>query len=390
MRVPTLFLAALLWAAQTAAHKAVVQLGAYPGVGSLGASSPPPAPPAGGGAVALTYSIGGMLVVEHVEGSNMIAMRGVLTGLEASVTAGWHIHAGYTCDTNNPDVDIAGHYFPGMATDPWLAVKYASDANGVALVNVTMPQFSLEGLNPVIGRAIVVHNAAGDRVGCGLINPLAGQVAVLNSYPGYDGSSAVRGVIAVTTAPDGALAFTGTLTGLPISSTGGWHVHEGASCSSSDAPRGHFFNPNGADPWTAITYTSDTAGVASLNATMTSFSLREAWPVTGHALVVHDPGDDAPRSGCGVIGTPPMGVSRLGAYPGAAANAAVAFDVSQIGGTLLVAHDGVTGDLMIDGLVTGLLPSSAGGWHVHEGVRGTHLTHTREARLTTPLLLHIT
>ena len=115
--------------------------------------------------------------------------------------------------------------------------------------------------------------------------------------------------------------------------------------------------------------------MASLNATIASFSLREAWPVTGHALVVHDPGDGAPRSGCGVIGAPPLAYSRLGVYPGANANAAVTFDASQIGGTLLVAHDGVTGDIMIDGLVTGLLPSSAGGWHVHEGVRYTQ-THT--------------
>ena len=250
----SLMMAALLCAAPAAAHKAVVQLGAYPGISPLVASSPP-APPAGGGgggAAVLTYSLGGTLVVEHVAGSNMIAMRGVLTGLEASVTAGWHIHAGYTCSTPNPASDIGGHYFPGMATDPWNAVKYASDANGVALVNVTMAQFSLEGLNPVMGRAIVVHNAAGDRVGCGLIQPLAGEAVLLSSYPGYDGSSAVRGVIAVTTAPDGALAFTGTLTGLPTSATGGWHVHDGASCADSDAPRGHYFNPAGSDPWTPV------------------------------------------------------------------------------------------------------------------------------------------
>ena len=45
-----------------------------------------------------------------------VSMRGVMGGLEPSVTAGFHIHAGYTCD----DADgVGGHYYDGLSDDPW-------------------------------------------------------------------------------------------------------------------------------------------------------------------------------------------------------------------------------------------------------------------------------
>jgi len=67
---------------------------------------------------------------------------------------------------------VLGHYFEGMPTDPWNTVTYQTDENGVALISMQMPGFSLYGTNPVLGRAAVVHlpaTAGGARIGCGLI-----------------------------------------------------------------------------------------------------------------------------------------------------------------------------------------------------------------------------
>ena len=112
-------------------------------------------------------SVGGTLAIEQVDGSNMITIKGYLTGLETSVQSGWHIHEGFTCS----DADlIRGHYFPGMRTDPWIPIQYTSDTRGVAPISTSIADFTLDGLNPVMGRTVVVHDFANNaRVGCGVI-----------------------------------------------------------------------------------------------------------------------------------------------------------------------------------------------------------------------------
>jgi hypothetical protein len=118
-----------------------------------------------------------------------------------------------------------------------------------------------------------------------------------------------------------------------------------------------------------VTYTADASGVAAVDTTIgtngtASFSLVDAWPVVGHAVVVHEPAG-GPRAGCGIVGSPDSAFAMVGAYPGSGA--------TSLGGTLRVAYAADHDALTVDGLVTGLAPSTTGMWHVHEGEQ-THPT----------------
>ena len=75
----------------------------------------------------------------------------------------------------------------------------------------------------------------------------------------------------------------GTLSGLPASTSGRWHVDSGYSCDDAAGVFGHYFAAGGADPWTGVSYTSDGSGVAQLDVSISNFSMfdRDAMPVFG-------------------------------------------------------------------------------------------------------------
>ena len=122
-----------------------------------------------------------------MDSSSGISIVATLSGLEASVTGGIHIHSGFTCD----DADyVGGHYFEGLDDDPW-TTTYTSDASGTATVALEMSDFSLSGDNPVAGRAVVVHLSSGERAGCGLIQATSGEIVSVGEYPGSNGDTNV-------------------------------------------------------------------------------------------------------------------------------------------------------------------------------------------------------
>merc|ERR1719510_1536074 len=106
----------------------------------------------------------GLIVTE--DAASGILMSGTLGGLPASVTAGFHIHSGYTCDDAS---GVGGHYFDGLPSDPW-STTYLSDASGAAQISQVMSDFSLYSSYPVLSRAIVVHSPSA-KIGCGVAAP---------------------------------------------------------------------------------------------------------------------------------------------------------------------------------------------------------------------------
>jgi len=290
-----------------------------------------------------TAPAGTIAVTQTADG---IAIQGVLTGLAGSATGGFHIHTGYTCSVA---AEVGGHYFDGMPSDPW-STTYTSDANGVAVMDMTMVGFSLWDAMPVAGRAIVIHDATGTRIGCGLLNFSPGQVAHLQDYPGYSGSLAVKGTIVATETTTG-IQLTGTLAGLPASTTAGFHIHSGFTCVNAAGVGGHYFDVS--DPWTT-TYTSDSSGTAQISMEVADFSLYSSMPVLGRTVVVHS---SSAKIGCGVLGEAETLVAHIGTYPtytGAAPSGTVAV-LPALGG------------IQIQGVLTGLPASTTAGFHVHFG-----------------------
>ena len=103
-----------------------------------------------------TLTVNGMLKFSSV--GSTLTVSGVLTGLEPSTSGGWHVHSGFSC---TDEKGAGGHYFDGLGSDTWCSdcVKWYSDAKGVAVVSLTMDDFTLDPAGPryVGGRTVVVH-----------------------------------------------------------------------------------------------------------------------------------------------------------------------------------------------------------------------------------------
>ena len=115
----------------------------------------------------------GSVVVSETDGG--IEMWGALAGLEASVAGGFHIHSGTTCASAD---DVGGHYYEGMATDPWDTTLDFTTTGTTATGNFLVSGFTADAnddvnLLSVENRAFVIHNADGDRIGCGVLEEVA-------------------------------------------------------------------------------------------------------------------------------------------------------------------------------------------------------------------------
>jgi len=237
-----------------------------------------------------------------------MSIDAVIGGLEPSASGGWHVHTGYTCD----DAALVGaHFYDGLAADPWTAMTWHSDASGSAVLSLAIDDFTTQPARTrsVLGRALVVHSAAGARIGCGIITPLAGGLAVkLGEYPGYAAAqpSGGRGLVIERDTLDG-VELAGTLVGLQSGVLGGFHVHAGYSCGDAGGVFGHHYAPGTTDPWTPsgdppAVYASTLTGVSSVRLRMRGFSLYGTMPIYLRAVVVHLQAGQ--RYLCGVDGLP--------------------------------------------------------------------------------------
>ena len=161
--------------------------------------------------------------------------------------------------------------------------------------------------------------------------------AAIGTYPGYTGNySSITGTYNVTSTTSGSV-FEYTLSGLEPSTTGGWHVHAGTDCTTHACVGGKYYTAGTADPWTAVTWTSDANGDASGTLDFSAFDLR----VNKHSIVVHL--SDGTRAGHGSISQPAPLIS--GKYKVTSGKGLLQFEYT----------------------LNGLEPSTTGGWHVHEG-----------------------
>lgn len=266
------------------------------------------------------YSESGLNVSGSVTISDLgdsLQLGGKLSGLEANVTGGLHIHIGTTC--NDPSL-VGGHF---RITDsagtllPFPGNGYTSDANGDSMVNISLPGYNY---SSVIGRAVVVHAQSGERIACGIIHtcpgypsavcngrgtcmaggdmtvamcmcqgnfagpdcmqclpgwsgmecdvPITVGIAAMGRYPGYIGEHNATGdvnVAEVTVMHGEAMAkllkIRASLSGLEASITGSIAIHAGYSCAEIGGP----YYIGDTNHWANTTYMTDAAGKSDIS-----------------------------------------------------------------------------------------------------------------------------
>lgn len=94
------------------------------------------------------------------------------TASDAGNSCGIHIHAGTSCATTS---DPLGHYYYSdsstVTADPWSSITYSSGMDGTSTTSRGSTAKITTGYtaDQTFGRVFVVHNRAGDRVTCAVI-----------------------------------------------------------------------------------------------------------------------------------------------------------------------------------------------------------------------------
>jgi Cu/Zn superoxide dismutase len=202
------------------------------------------------------------------------------------------VHVGSTCET------AGGHYFEGLAEDPWLTTTYRTNQDGKGRTNFAIDGFTLSDERGIEGRTVVLHSVSGTRIACGVISGFEAaepHEAQLEVYPGYQGQLQVTGSITFQDSKRGLKLFA-KVNGLEQNTIGGIHVHVGSTCETAG---GHYFDGLSSDPWTTTTYQSTATGYSRIRFRVADFSLTSERAVSGRTVVLHD--SNGTRIACGVI-----------------------------------------------------------------------------------------
>ena len=210
------------------------------------------------------------------------------------------MHTGITCADASY---VSGHFYATEA-DPWVSTNGAivtADAAGA-----TTGSFGVKdgiSYDATLGHAIIVHDASGIRIGCGIcVETCTAQISM---YPGYEAAAgtvayAAAGTVKVTSTGgnsySSALDLTYSLTGVGTSTTAKVHMTTGVSCSNSDYV-GTPYYATSADPWTG------TVSVGSDSVASGDFSIAAGLKYSaavGHAVVVLAGDTNSSKIGCGV------------------------------------------------------------------------------------------
>jgi len=260
---------------------------------------------------------GTLAVTGHVAvggfGDNLM-LSWLLQGVEGDLCAqtpegvdnacGIHIHEGTTCSDESK---VGGHYFDAdkFSTDPWAPKTYKAFGPGMSVGAVGVQ--AGKSLSDVQGRAMVVHDHTGGRVGCGLIEDGMLEVAqkkiTFQPYPGYTGDLKVEGEAFAWSLHETAwlqFSIDGVETDCKRTPDGvanacGIHIHEGETCDDAEQVGGHFFDGSiPSDPWASQVYSTRHGAASGLFPTKIGTD-----DIAGRALVVHD--KTGARVACGLI-----------------------------------------------------------------------------------------
>jgi hypothetical protein len=216
---------------------------------------------------------------------------------------GIHIHEGKTCDDA---ASVGGHYYDteSLEGDPWSPVGYVTKFGGYASGS---GKAAIGHDQDIAGRAIVVHDSTGARVGCSVLPSLLVREGNVQPYPGYSGPLKVTGEVNAYLSKSGNAYLTYSLRGLEdvckttpdgVSNACGIHIHAGKTCDDADAIGGHYFDSDAieSDPWSPLGYNTGFAGFA---AGSVKAAIGNGQNIAGRAIVVHD--STGARVGCSLL-----------------------------------------------------------------------------------------
>lgn len=317
-----------------------------------------------------------LLGAGHFSGVDPACSSGPNPDVNAN-SCGIHIHVGTSCGE-----DAGGHYYKTDA-DPWSAGYYATESDGTAEVAFAlMPGTSSA---DITGKAVIVHDYDGDRIGCALLEmPMPDQVAApfgkYFSVPAdlSDYAKVISGA-KISTTPEKTTIDYMVADVDPACAAGpdlaqsanscGIHIHAGTSCEQDAL--GHYYAV-GSDPWGEGYYTAQSATDQYFVYAAGKFSLKaglDQAAITGKTLIVHDQAGG--RTHCAPIHAPTgfLGVSTFTAYPGYEGN------LTHVAGGVQMTHLPEAGSVHVNALLVGVDPRcsedhdapNACGIHIHSG-----------------------
>lgn len=221
----------------------------------------------------------------------------------AKLSCGIHIHQGFDCSAPME------HYYNvnSYPADPWMYASYT--ALGNAARGSLVVSFG-EDYAHSMGRSLVLHNYAGQKIACQTIPQITDNVMVTNFKPLPDtphNETTVMGTVGLAFRAD-SVQMNLTLRGVDPrcvqksdkALSCGVHIHQG-SCPD---PKTHYFDPVmfPMDPWMNVSYVSNAQGEATglLNV---EFGYGYA-SSKGRSVVIHD--QDGLKMSCGDIGVTPL------------------------------------------------------------------------------------
>lgn len=264
------------------------------------------------GVVLLTFSTQNEVTINY--NLNHADSRCVAPDPHTPNSCGLHVHVGFSCAA---DSLVGGHYFNSLSnsTDPWPTIGYTTSAAdqsvamGQVMVNFGFP------LENTKGRAFVLHDYQGVRIGCALLPATTDQVRLghIGVYPDYMGSlNSIMGMLSLDFRAT-SVQLTWALQGLDpacsqksdMENSCGIHIHEGTSCDLASAVGGHYYDKTllGKDVWQTVFYTANADGSGSGSANVEfGFGFEGA---KGRTVVIHDQSGN--RISCSVL---PLHASR--------------------------------------------------------------------------------
>jgi len=220
------------------------------------------------------------------------------------------ITEGTSCDPLDSGFSTTPFVMGDDNPDVWNGEINFYDTIGISGEAISKSAFRISNGATVVensGKTVHIVTSDGIAIGCGMLKSQTMEkrmVAVMNSYPEYDGPLSPSGTVTVdyTTAGSDVFVFSWDLKGLKENCEKcGIHIHAGLSCATPEDVLGHGWNSAVVqDLWTAAGgafYNTNSRGRSTGFFNMyNGFGYEENFH---HAVVIHT--QDGKRVGCGVL-----------------------------------------------------------------------------------------